>query len=85
MGSVLTMEHARPFRELAADVLCRDPRTFFAYDMLQALALARHLGGAVTLVELDQMGSAGLALIQRVRESYPEIPVICVSRLLGVP
>jgi CheY-like chemotaxis protein len=78
MGTALKVEDA-------ADLLCRDPRTFFAYDWLQALALTRHLGGAVTLVDLDVMGNDGLSLIQNLREGHPEIPVIAISRLLGVP
>jgi DNA-binding NarL/FixJ family response regulator len=79
------MKVATPFLELAVVVLSRDPRIFLAYDAAQAFALTRHLSGAITLVDLDLMENDGLSLIVKLRESYPEIPVIAISRLLGVP
>lgn len=79
------MDEATTFLELATSLLCRDRRIFLAYDTSQAFALTCHLGSAIALVDLDVTGRDGLSLIEKLRESYPEIPVIAVSRLLGVP
>ena len=79
------MEDATTFLELAAVVLSGDRRIFLAYDAPQAFELTRHLGTAITLVDLDVTGNDGLGLIQKLRESFPEIPIVAISSLLGVP
>lgn len=85
MGAVLVMDDAARFLELAASLLSRDRHIFLAYDAPQAFALTRHLGSAIAVVDLDVTGNDGLSLIEKLRKSYPEIPIIVVSRLLGVP
>lgn len=73
------------FPELANQVLHCDSQIFLAYDAQQAVQLVEHLGGAVTVVDLDSKGRDGLLLMQKLRERFPDLPVIAISSVLGVP
>ena len=57
---------------------------FFAGDARQALALMHQLGSAVSLamIDLDLPGIDGFALITRMRESFPNVPVIAISGVI---
>ena len=79
------MENGTTFVGLAIKLLCSDPQVLLAYDAQQALALTRHLGGAVTVVDLDATGAGGLRLIRELRKTFPDLPVVAVSSVLGVP
>jgi DNA-binding NarL/FixJ family response regulator len=79
------MDVGTTFRELASRILSPDPQIFLAYDAQEAVQLVKYLGGRVTVVDLDVAGAEGLSLIQHVREKFPELPVVAVSRVLGVP
>jgi CheY-like chemotaxis protein len=79
------MRHpATTFLELANEILNCDRQIFLAYDAQQALQLMQHLGGAVALVDLDLQGNDGLWLLQRLREMFPDLPVVAISSVLGV-
>jgi DNA-binding response OmpR family regulator len=80
------MSHADgAFLEDAKEILNRDGGVFLAFDAQQAFQLAKHFDFCVALVDLDQQGQDALPMIQRVRQSLPEIPVIAISSVLGVP
>lgn len=74
----------RTLLELAGEILERDPRVFLVYDARQAFQLAEHFGFSVALVDLDLNGTEGLELVRKLRESFPDLPVIAISRILGV-
>jgi DNA-binding NarL/FixJ family response regulator len=79
------MHDATTFLELADEILSRDERIFLAYDARQAFQLMRHLGGAVAVIDLDSKAKDGLSLMRRLREGFPDLPVIVISSVLGVP
>ena len=79
------MDNVTTFLEEANKILTSDPQTFLAYDARQAFQLMQHLGGAVALVDLDLKGNDGLALVRRLRESFPNLTVVAISSVLGVP
>ena len=69
--------------ELASKILNRDRQVFLAFDAQQAFQLTQHLGFSVALVDLDMKGKDGLSLIQELRESFPELPIIAISSVLS--
>jgi DNA-binding NarL/FixJ family response regulator len=79
------MDNAKTFLELANEILHFDRQIFLAYDARQAFELMRHLGGTVALVDLDLKGNDGLRLMQQLRERFPNVPVIAISSVMGVP
>jgi CheY-like chemotaxis protein len=79
------VDDATAFLELANKILNPDRQIFLAYDAQQAFQLIRHLGGAAALVDLDLKGKDGLSLMQKLRERFPALPVVAISRVLGVP
>ncbi len=79
VGTVLS------FRELADEILGCDSRIFLVYDARQAVQLQRHFTGAAALVDLDMQGEEGLWRLQHLRDRYPDLPLIAISRDLGVP
>jgi DNA-binding NarL/FixJ family response regulator len=79
------MVNAPTFLELANEIVNFDRQIFLAYDARQAFELMRHLGGAVALVDLDLKGNDGLRLMQELRERSPNLPVIAISSVMGVP
>jgi len=88
MGAVLgmtAMDDAATFQELAEEILNRDRKIFLAYDAPQAFQLMQHLGGAAAVVDLDLKGKDGLRLMQTLRDTFPDLPVIAISSVLGVP
>lgn len=79
------MDDATTLLKLATGVLNRDRRIFLAYDAPQAFELMQHFGGTVFLVDLDLKGKDGLWFMRRLREKFPDLPVIAISSVLGVP
>jgi CheY-like chemotaxis protein len=69
--------------ELASNILNRDRQVFLAMHPHQAFQLAKHLGFSVALVDLDLKGEDGLMLIQQLRESFPDLPIIAISSVLS--
>jgi CheY-like chemotaxis protein len=80
---ILVVDHDISFLELASQILNRDRQVFLAFDARQAFQLANHLGFSVALVDLDFKGKDGLSLIQKLRESFPELPIIAISSVLS--
>jgi len=79
---ILVVDDDFSFLELASKLLNRDRQVFLATDAKQAFELAKHLGFSVALVDLDLKGKEGLSLIQRLRESFPEISIIAINTTL---
>lgn len=69
--------------EEAGKVLNRDRQVFLAINAKQGFMLAESLGFSVVLVDLDLRGEDGLALIERLHEAFPELPIIAISAALG--
>ena len=79
---ILVADNDISFLELASKILNRDRQVFLAFDAQQAFQLAKNLGFSVALVDLDLKGSDGLSLIQKLRENFPELPIIAISSVL---
>jgi len=79
---ILVVDDDISFLELASQILNRDRQVFLAFDAQQAFQLAKHLGFSVVLVDLDLRGKDGLSLIERLRESFPDLPIIAISSVL---
>jgi len=80
---ILVVDNDVSFLELASKILNRDRQVFLAIDAQQAFQLAEHLGFSVALIDLDLKGKDGLSLIQHLRESFPDLPVIAISSVLS--
>jgi len=80
---ILVADHDASFLELAGTILNRDRQVFLALDAQQAFQLAEHLGFTVALVDLDLRGKDGLSLIEKLRKSFPDLPVIAISSVLS--
>jgi CheY-like chemotaxis protein len=80
---ILVVDDDISLLELASQILNRDRKVFLAIDSKQALQLVQHLGFSVALVDLDLKGQEGLSLIRRLREAFPEMPVIAISGALA--
>ncbi|MEI9972639.1 MAG: hypothetical protein WDO73_11595 [Ignavibacteriota bacterium] len=79
------MRDATTFPELANELLKCDGKIFLAYDAQQAFQLMEHFGGAVALIDLDSRGGEGIALMRNSRKKFPELRIVAISRVLGVP
>lgn len=79
------MDDPTTLLELATEILNGDRQIFLAYDAPQAFQLMRHLGGTVALVDLDLKGREGLSFLRKLRQGFPDLPVIAISSVLGVP
>jgi CheY-like chemotaxis protein len=80
---ILVVDNDVSFLELASKILNRDRQVFLAIDAQQAFQLAEHLGFSVALIDLDLKGKDGLSLIQHLRESFPDLPIIAISSVLS--
>jgi CheY-like chemotaxis protein len=80
---ILVVDNDVSFLELASKILNRDRQVFLAFDAQQAFQLAEHLGFSVALIDLDLKGTDGLSLIQKLRESFPDLPIIAISSVLS--
>ena len=80
---ILVVDNDVSFLELASKILNRDRQVFLAFDAQQAFQLAEHLGFSVALIDLDLKGKNGLSLIQKLRESFPDLPIIAISSVLS--
>ena len=79
---ILVVDHDISFLDLASQILNHDRRVFLASDSQKAFQLASHLGFSFALVDLDFKGKDGLSLIQKLRESFPDLPIIAISSSL---
>ena len=80
---ILVADDDASFLELAGQILNRDRQVFLALDSQQAFQLAADLGFSVALVDLDLKGEDGLSLIQKMRKSFPDLPIIAISSVLS--
>jgi len=80
---ILVADNDASFLELAGSILNRDRQVFLALDAQQAFQLAEHLGFSVALIDLDLKGKDGLSLIQKMRKSFPDLPIIAISSILS--
>jgi DNA-binding NtrC family response regulator len=80
---ILVVDDDLSILELASKILNRDRQVMLASNSKQAFELAEHLGFSVALVDLDLKGKDGLSLIQELRESFPDLPVIAISSVLS--
>ncbi len=71
--------------QLWSEVLGCDPKVFLVHGAREAFRLAEHFGFSVALIDLDRKGKDGLLMIQNLRTSYPDLPVVVISSVLGVP
>jgi CheY-like chemotaxis protein len=71
------------FLDLARELLERDEQVFLVHDAGQAVQLATHLGFKVGLIDLDLKGKGGLSLMRKLRQSFPDLPIIAISSVLG--
>ena len=78
--AVWIVDDDRSIRWVLEKALAREGiphRTFgSAYEALQALALSRP---AVLVSDIRMPGESGIALMNRVKERYPQIPVIVMT------
>lgn len=79
---ILVVDNDVAFLELASKILNRDRQVFLASDAQHAFELAQRLGFSVALVDLDLKGRDGLSLIQRLRENFPDLPIVAISSVL---
>jgi CheY-like chemotaxis protein len=79
---ILVVDHDIAFLDLASRILNRDRQVFLASDAQKAFQLVNRLGFSVALVDLDFKGNDGLSLIQGLRESFPDLPIIAISSVV---
>ena len=46
-------------------------------------SIGEHFGSEVGLIDLDLKGEGGLSLMRNLRESFPDLPIIAISGVLG--
>ena len=80
---ILVVDDDVSFLELASNILNKDRQVFLAFDPQQAFQLAKHVGFSVALVDLDLKGKDGLSLIQKLRQTFPDLPIIAISSVLS--
>lgn len=66
------------------ELLQCDAKVFLVYGAQEAFQLAEHFGFSVALIDLDLKGKEGFAMIQNLRSSFPDLPVVVISSVLGV-
>jgi len=76
---ILVVDDDPMFLEKAQRILNRDRRVFLATTSKRAYALAQDLGFSVVLVDLDLHGDDGVALIRKIQENVPGLPVIAIA------
>lgn len=76
---ILVVDDDQMFLEKAQKILNRERQVFLASSSEKAFTLAQDLGFSVVLVDLDLRGDDGLALIRRIRQSIPGLPIIATS------
>jgi CheY-like chemotaxis protein len=76
---ILVVDDDPVFLEKAGSLLDDERRVFFAANAKQAFTLAQDLGFSVVLVDLDMPGEDGFELIRRMRQRFPELPIIAIS------
>lgn len=76
---ILVVDDDPGFLETAQKLLNRERQVFLASSSAKAFTLAQDIGFSVVLVDLDLRGDDGLALIRRIREKIPGLPIIAIS------
>src|SRR5260370_28747450 len=79
---ILVVDDDEELLEQAQEILNRSRQVFLASDADRAFELARELGFSVALVDLDLPGEDGFALIRKLRDTFPELSIIAISRSL---
>ena len=75
---ILVVDDDQMFLEKAQRILNHERQVFLASTSEKAFTLAQDLGFSVVLVDLDLRGD-GLALIRRIRQNIPGLPIIAIS------
>ena len=76
---ILVVDDDQMFLEKAQKILNRERQVFLASTSEKAFTLAQDLGFSVVLVDLDLRGDDGLALIRRIHQNIPGLPIIATS------
>lgn len=79
---ILVVDDDPTFLEKAQKILNRTRQVFLASTAQKAFTLAQDLGFSVVLVDLDLKGEDGIALIRRIREHVPGLPIIAIAENL---
>jgi CheY-like chemotaxis protein len=82
---ILVVDDDPAFLERARKILNHQRQVFLASSSKKAFTLAQDLGFSVVLVDLDLRGDDGLALIRRIHENLPGLPIIAISEKPQVP
>ena len=76
---ILVVDDDPSFLHKAQEILNRTRQVFLASTSKQAYALAQDLGFSVVLVDLDLKRDDGIALIRKIRENVPGLPIIAIA------
>ena len=76
---ILVVDDDQMFLEKAQKILNGERQVFLASTSEKAFTLAQDLGFSVVLVDLRLRGGDGLALIRRIRQNIPGLPIIALS------
>jgi len=76
---ILIVDDDHTFLEKAQKLLNRERQVFLASTSRQAFHLAQDLGISVVLVDLDLKHDDGIALIRKIRENMPGLPIIAIA------
>lgn len=79
---ILVVDDDPTFLEKARQLLNRTRQVFLASTSKQAFTLAQDLGFSVVLVDLGLKGEDGIALIRKIRENVPGLPIIAIAENL---
>ena len=77
---ILVVDNDQMFLEKAQRILNHNRHVFLASTSEQAFTLAQNLGFSVVLVDLDLPGDDGLALIRRIHQNIPGLPIIATRK-----
>ena len=76
---ILVVDDDPMFLEKAQRILNRERQVFLASTPEKAFTLAQDLGFSVVLVDLNLRGDDGVALIRRIHQNIPGLPIIALS------
>jgi CheY-like chemotaxis protein len=68
---------------LWSELLECDPQVFLVHDAQEAFQLAQHFGFSVALIDLDRKGKDGPLMVQNLRMTFPDLPVVVISGILA--
>ena len=75
---ILVVDDDLAFLQQAQKTLNRNRQVFLASTSQHAFDLARNLGFAVALVDLNMRGMEGLDLIRKLHTTVPDLPIIAI-------